>query len=311
MEEGGAADGRGGGVRVSRRRIDMSTGTRRTTRNLAIGCTGALAVVVCGLGGAAQADANTTSVWKDGNTLRVRADNNVQNDILVEKQVTDFFVTDFLDTVSPGAGCAAVVPANPNMVRCSAAGITHVLVEARNRDDTVDVGLGDTPATLMGGGGADTLMGSSYDDLIEGGSGNDPMLNGDAGRDRTFGGDGHDTLNTGDGDDYGEGGYGDDTLRGGDDAGGVVGHDHLVGGPGRDTFDGGPGNDRVQGGGDRDTLNGDPGNDTLEGNRGDDEIDGNEGDDHLTGGPGWDDLDGGMGVDTCQNGNDTKVNCEL
>jgi hypothetical protein len=165
MEEGGAADGRWRRSEGLRRRIDMSTGTRRSH---AEAWRSAVRVrwpsAVCGVAGAAQADANTTSVWKDGNTLRVRADNNVQNDILVEKQVADFFVTDFLDTVSPGAGCAAVVPANPNMVRCSAAGITHVLVEARNRDDTVDVALGDTPATLMGGGGADTLMGSSYDD---------------------------------------------------------------------------------------------------------------------------------------------------
>jgi len=292
VEEDGAA-ARGRAVRVSRRRIDMTTGIRRSTRNLAIGCTGALAVAVCGVAGVAQADANTTSVRKDGNTLRVTADNNVQNDILVEKQVADFFVTDLLDTVSPGAGCTPVVPANPNMVRCSAAGITRIVVEAKNRDDTVDVGPAFTPATLRGGGGADTLMGSSYDDRIEGGSGDDPMLNGDAGRDRTFGGDGHDTLNTGDGDDYGEGGYGDDILRGGDDAGGVVGNDHLRGGPGQDTFDGGPGNDRLEGDANSDTINGD------------------DGDDHLIGGPARDRLDGGNGTDRCQNGNDTKVDCEL
>ena len=85
----------------------MSTGTRRTTRKLAIGCTGALAVAVCGVAGAAQADANTTSVWKDGNTLRVTADNNVQNEITVEKQAANFFVTD-VDTVAAGAGCVAV-----------------------------------------------------------------------------------------------------------------------------------------------------------------------------------------------------------
>jgi Ca2+-binding RTX toxin-like protein len=292
MEEDGAA-ARGIAAMVSRRRIDMSTGIRRSTRNLAIGCTGALAVAVCGVAGAAQADANTTSVWKDGNTLRVSADYNVQNEILLGRNATDFFVTDFLDTVSPGAGCTAVVPPNPNMVRCSAAGITHVLVETRDRDDTVDVSQGDTPATIRGGSGADTLMGSSYDDRIEGGSGNDPMLNGDAGRDRTFGGSGDDELNTGDGDDYGEGGDGHDILRGGDDAGGVFGNDHLIGGPGRDTFDGGPGNDRLEGGAHSDTINGD------------------DHDDHLIGGPGWDRLDGGNGTDRCQNGNDTKVNCEL
>ena len=94
----------------------MSTGIRRSTRNLAIGCTGALAVAVCGVAGAAQADANTTSVWKDGNTLRVSADYNVQNEILVARNAAYFFVTDFLDTVSPGAGCTAVVPPDPNMV---------------------------------------------------------------------------------------------------------------------------------------------------------------------------------------------------
>jgi Ca2+-binding RTX toxin-like protein len=323
VEEDGAA-ARGAAVRVSRRRIDMSTGTRRTTRKLAIGCTGALAVAVCGVAGAAQADANTTSVWKDGNTLRVTADNNVQNEITVEKQAANFFVTD-VDTVAPGAGCVAV---NANTVSCTAAGITEVVVEARNRNDTVNAGAADTRSTLRGGGGADTLMGSAHDDRIEGGDGNDPMLNGDGGRDRIFGGDGNDTLNTENGDDYGEGGYGNDTLNGGDDAGGVVGHDHLVGGPGRDTFNGGPGNDRLEGGGDRDTLNGDPGDDRLEGGAdrdtfsggpgndrleggGDrDTINGDDNDDHLIGGPARDHLNGGNGTDRCENGNDTKVNCE-
>jgi Ca2+-binding RTX toxin-like protein len=269
----------------------MSADTR-SRRDLAFGCAGALVIALCGPAGAANADAigNTTLVEKDGDTLRITADYDRENEITIEKVVADFLITDLGDTVAPGNGCAAV---NANTVSCPVAGITRVVADTRNRDDMVDASAADAPATLRGGGGRDTLMGTALDDWIEGGNGDDVMLNGDAGFDRIFGGDGHDMINAENGDDYGEGGSGDDTLNGGDDAGVVVGRDHLIGGSGRDTFNGGPGNDR------------------LEGNGNDDVINGDAGDDRLIGGPGWDQLNGGGDTDTCRNGNDAKTDCEL
>jgi len=269
----------------------MTAGTR-SRRDVAFGCVGALAIVLCGCAEDARAgtDGNTTRVERDGDALRVTADHDRRNEITIGRVAADLVVTDLGDTVAPGSGCTTV---NANTVSCRIAGITHVVADTGNRDDTVDASAADTPATLRGGGGRDTLMGTALDDRIEGGNGDDTMLDGDAGSDRIYGGDGHDTINAEDGNDHGEGGRGDDTLNGGDDAGAVPGRDHLVGGSGRDTVNGGPGNDH------------------LEGDQDDDVVNGDDGADRLTGGPGRDRLDGGRGTDTCRDGDDDATDCEL
>lgn len=269
-------------------------GTPVRTRKRAACCAGALSLLVTAqLGGAsgwAYAAGGSTSVMKDGSRLVVTAGTGKANEITVGRSASDFLVTDLGDTVHAGAGCVA---AGANAAKCAAGGISRVVADGKDGQDTIDVGAADTPSTLLGGRGDDTLMGSNRDDRIEGGPGNDPMLNGDAGNDRIYGGDGDDGINAEDGDDYGEGGAGADILRGGDDAGGVVGADTLIGGPGRDTINGGPGNDRLQGNEGRDKLYGDPG------------------DDDLIGGPGTDDLNGGDGVDRCREASDNKMMCEL
>jgi VCBS repeat-containing protein len=102
------------------------------------------------------------------------------------------------------------------------AGVTSMLIDAGDGDDTVDASqlTGFTPLELRGGAGDDALTGGMADDRIDGGDGDDTLI----------GGDGDDILAGGTGGDAIEGGAGDDRIDGGE------GDDTLSGGEGRDTY---------------------------------------------------------------------------
>ena len=110
-------------------------------------------------------------------------------------------------------------------VFCADSAITRVRLDLGEREDTATVSL-TTPATILGGPGADGLSGGGAGDEVSGGDGNDVLA----------GGDGDDSI---------DGGAGDDSLDGGPGADGLISRDGLV-----DTVACGDGADSV----DADTL---------------------------------------------------------
>jgi Ca2+-binding RTX toxin-like protein len=198
--------------------------------------------------------------------------------------------------IGAGAGCSAT--ATPSEVTCPTAGVTSLNLDARDRDDTIELVSVTAASTLTGGAG---------DDVITGGDGAD-TLNGGTDADRLDGAAGADTLN---------GDWGDDTLIGGAAA------DVFNGGAGTDVADysarssavtvwidaiandgapseadfvktdvenaiGGSGNDTMLGGAAANVLSGGPGHDSIDGEAGNDTLDGGDGDDSLAGGAGTD-----------------------
>jgi Ca2+-binding RTX toxin-like protein len=117
-------------------------------------------------------------------------------------------------TVNGGGGGDRLVVQN----NLAPTGLTSLVFNGREGNDTLDGNGTSTPILANGGTG---------NDLLTGGNGND-TLNGDNGNDTLNGGAGADSLN---------GGAGNDVLNGG------AGNDVLIGGLGRDTLNGGAGND--------------------------------------------------------------------
>jgi VCBS repeat-containing protein len=97
------------------------------------------------------------------------------------------------------------------------AGVTSLLIDAGDGDDTIDASLltSSTPLELRGGAGDDELTGGMADDRVDGGDGDDTLIGGD-GDDILVGGTGGDAIEGGSGDDHIDGGEGDDTLSGGE-----------------------------------------------------------------------------------------------
>lgn len=143
-------------------------------------------------------------------------------------------------------------------------GITAIVINGLNGNDTITV-TGNFPSVAINGGtGNDTIYGGPKADALFGGGGND-LLVGRSGGDFMRGGDGNDTV-------LGQGGS-----------------DRLFGDAGFDYVDGGVQGDRLFGG---------PNSDTLVGGTGDDFLYGDSGNDVLSGAGGKDRMEGGLGADT-------------
>ncbi len=152
---------------------------------------------------------------------------------------------------------------------------------------TVEVGFGDVP---------DTVVLEDGDDVIDGGCGVDAdMLFGDDGSGlpwfvTTIGG--HDVIRGRAGDDQISGGQQGDVILGEEGNDWILGGDSAV-----NRLDGGVGNDAIVGGAAADVITGGDGHDTLQGLDGGDTIFGDGGDDFILGGVGDDTIVGGAGQD--------------
>lgn len=153
-----------------------------------------------------------------------------------------------------------------------AAEVAVISVVAGDGDDTVTIGAGVGPVSILGQGGNDTIIGGDHADTI-------------------YGGDGDDSISGGGGDDVLYGNFGSDTLDGGGE------NDSLMGGLGMDLLSGGIGNDTMMGGDQSDTLHGGDGDDLLDGKGKADFLWGGAGNDMLYGGAGADQLIGDDGDD--------------
>jgi len=91
-------------------------------------------------------------------------------------------------------------------------GVTKIVVNAGDGNDSVDLSRLYLNATANGGYGDDTLIGTAGDDVLNGEGGND-VLDGGLGNDNLLGGDGNDTLTGGAGVDVFHGEAGTDTLN--------------------------------------------------------------------------------------------------
>lgn len=192
-----------------------------------------------------------------------------------------------------GAGCSD--PDDEGVAYCDRAGVSRLLIDTGDLDDSVSVGEVGVPVEVRGGDGNDSLQTSSGDDVLDGGAGND-TLDAGAGNDTLTGGAGDDQLSAGVGDDSVDAGDGTDTVDG------DLGDDRIDGGAGADQIDGAAGNDMIHAGDGDDQVSGSDGDDTIFGEAGRDRITGDEGADVIDGGIGDDDLDGGAATDVIHGG---------
>ncbi len=202
--------------------------------------------------GAPRVGATTAGVVNG--KLTVRAASGVVNGVIVSVAGASLLVTDTSAAVTPGAGCSVN---NPITVTCPLSGITGLDIDASDLDDSVTLMPGvSTPATIVGGTGADAIEGGDGADVIDAGTGAD-IVEGNGGADtisyavRTA----KITFVTGPGADKGELGEYD---RVADDVENVIGGsgddvitltssvDHVIdGGDGFDDLTGGPQGDQI------------------------------------------------------------------
>ncbi|MFI9812656.1 calcium-binding protein [Saccharothrix variisporea] len=205
-----------------------------------------------------------------------------------------------------GRGCVdSPARADEHQVICDLGGVTAVVLDGRDGDDSLDV-RDPMSVHLLGGAGNDQLNSSAGDDVLDGGPGNDVL----------YGGLGDDVLTGGPGADLLDGAADVDVVSYAERVNGVVAD--LDGSPGDD---GAPGEhdtilgsvEHLVGGAGDDTLVGSGAPNTLVGGPGDDRLSGLGGADVLVGGAGFDLLDGGPQVDTCDvgPGGGTTAACEL
>lgn len=256
----------------------MSKASQRQRRTLAV-VTAVLGTTLglTGPAGAAPAarpagmSAAGTLVGKTGTTVTVTAAVGLSNTISVWRAGDTIRVRDTGDTVTAFGGCTAV---SANEAVCRGAGdLTELVVNAGDQADEVTSSLASPGVTLIGGAGDDSLYGGSANDTLEGDEGSDFLAGGDgndtligaSGRDRLFGGPGNDsiegrggadTINAGAGNDVVSGGNGNDHVVAG------IGNDYVEGGAGQDSLDAVDeigGNDYVLGGAEADTCRADLG----------------------------------------------------
>ena len=77
--------------------------------------------------------------------------------------------------INPGAGCTRV---NDTTVKCPVAGITRIVLNGGDQDDTLNAGTIAIPVTLDGGAGLDALTGGTAGDSLIGGTGADGFTRG-------------------------------------------------------------------------------------------------------------------------------------
>jgi Ca2+-binding RTX toxin-like protein len=250
-----------------------------------------------------------TGVAKVGGQITANAANNRANNITIVRLGANFVLRDLGDTMTAGPGCFQLAA---NAVRCPAAGVTRLVVNAGNLNDRVN-NTTTTTAVFNGGAGNDTLIGGPANDILRGGAGNDTML-GNGGNDSSVAEtvrDGRDTFNGGAGRDTAD--YGlriipvnvslngvandgsapefDNNLANVENATGGRANDVLTGNALGNVLDGRAGNDTLFGLGGNDTLISGFGNDTLFGGIGNDTavaLQFRDGRDTFSGGPGTD-----------------------
>ncbi|UGS36062.1 metallophosphoesterase [Capillimicrobium parvum] len=223
------------------------------------------AVAAAALIGADQAcAAGATVVRVDSGKLAVIAGAGNANAITVAGPARGALVVrDEGSTVRARAGCTAVA-GDTHEVRCPAAGIVSVTIDAADLDDRATV-TANLPARLRGGAGDDTLTGGPKDDELTGGGGADTMTGG-AGIDEADYADRTAplTVTIGTMADDGEAGEGDDVGADVEDVVGGTGDDRLTGNRADNVLSGGYGDDALVGGLGTDRLSGGPGSDDLD-----------------------------------------------
>jgi hypothetical protein len=208
----------------------------------------------------------------EGDTAVYRAGPGEANSGGMNDQEGDYlWVIDFGAEVTAGPGCFEAVhaPARPEY-HCDLTGVTNVLLDAGDRNDTVGVHT-QVPARVLGGPGRDTLT-AYRNKRIEGGEDDDILHLFESGGNTALGGPGTDlaTYNPYDyGFDYltknvtvtldgvandGAEGARDNIGTDVEDIGGSIGHDRLVGDAGPNRITGDRGRDVVEAGGGDDLL---------------------------------------------------------
>jgi len=267
--------------------MQNSRALKRACRSLTL----VVATAALALGISSVASAATTFV-SNGNTVTFTGQPGEFNNMLVGYDTTSpggpYIVTQDTDrtSINNTATDATCTNADPNSglsdgstVWCPAGGITQVVVNGGDGDDSINVGI---PFYFTSGGGASGFFPSSVSFLFDGGDGNDGVTlpsgtttpgTGPAGT--AFGGNGNDTLNVVNGQ-TANGGPGDDTLNAN---GTFVGERRPFGGA---------------------ILNGEAGQDQLNGAGAltSDQMSGGDGDDVFFPGSGPENMAGGNGTDT-------------
>ena len=142
-----------------------------------------------------------TSITKTSGVLTVTAGKGTKNNIYVSRftdtdsqvkyRITDNYTATGAQAgsrfvLSPASGCVRI---SDTATKCTAAGVTRIVVRGDDQDDTITANGGaasaiTVPVTLEGGAGADTVTGGNANDI----------LNGGLGADRFRGGPGSDSL---------------------------------------------------------------------------------------------------------------------
>ena len=253
-----------------------------------------VATAALALGISSVASAATTIVT-NGNTVTFSGQPGEFNNMLVGYDTTSpggpYIVTQDTDrqTINNTATDATCTNADPNSglsdgstVWCPAGGITQVVVNGGDADDSINVGI---PFYFTSGGGASSFFPPSVSFLFDGGDGNDTVTTpfgttssgtGVGPSATAFGGNGNDTLSIVDGQ-TANGGAGDDTLSK-QGNGLFFGEKRPYVGA---TLNGDAGQDQLSGGGaiTPDRLNGGDDNDVLFPGTGPEDLTGGNGND--------------------------------
>jgi hypothetical protein len=245
---------------------DATRGRRRGRSALVAGA--ALALLAL-----APASADAAQVTLSGGTLTYQAAPGETNAPSLGSVLSRFYVKDPSATLSlAGTGCSET---DAQTVSCPDAGVTRLVVDTGDGNDTIDLSLNwsTLPAELNGGAGNDTIKGGPGTDVISGGSGDD-TLRGNGGADAIGGGDGTDTVTyagrragvivslDGVADD-GSAGEGDNVGTDVENVTGTDLGDTLTGDGAANTLAGGPGPDHLDGAGGSDRLSGGDGDDVI------------------------------------------------
>jgi Ca2+-binding RTX toxin-like protein len=273
--------------------------------------------VALGIALAIPSGALASTAEKSGTQVTVSGAGGENNAITVSHNpaTLSYWVTDSVK-ITPAAPCTKVTD---TFVTCPDAGVTTIVLNGGNGDDTLTLDENTIPVIvqgrLNGDQGKDSLIGAATADTQNGGQGED-TLDGRKGGDSMSGGSGKDsvtyaasaagvtvTVGFGNGDD----GNANDQSPGGRDtvgsdvetiAGsafadlifGDASDESLFGNAGADAVRGGDGGDAVIGGPDDDIVVGGAGNDKVVGKAGADIMKGKSGLDRLKGRDGQGDI---------------------
>lgn len=172
----------------------------RTPRLLLIALIGLIGLIV------APATAGAAIIQRAGPAIYYTAGQGERNDVLVSLdtllgQTVYTFTDDDATPIGTGGGLCDLVN---GLGMCSASGVTSIVVNARDKDDTITIATASplgpvlTSNTLIGGRGVDVIVGGNGADTLKGNTGRD-SLRGRQGVDVYKGGRGSDVLQTLDG----------------------------------------------------------------------------------------------------------------